>query len=124
MNLALAVGVGGALGAPLRYLIDLWVQERHTGRMPWGTFCVNVIGTFVLGVVLGLVSVGGLADGAAALLGTGLCGALTTYSTFSVEAVRLMEDGRARVALAYVALSLTLGILACLAGWSLALLLA
>lgn len=114
---ALAVAAGGAVGAPLRYLIDLWVQERHEWRLPWGTLTVNMIGTFVLGVVLAIAAAGGLSAGVEALLATGLCGALTTYSTFSVEAVRLVEDGYARAAAVYVGLSLGLGVLACLAGW-------
>lgn len=118
---ALAVALGGALGAPLRYLIDVWLQERNGGPFPRGTLAVNVIGTFVLGVVLGLAAGGSVGDGVVALLGTGLCGALTTYSTFSLDAVRLVEEGRARTAAAYVALSLILGIAAALAGWEVAL---
>lgn len=114
---ALAVAAGGAVGAPLRYLIDVWVQERRERRLPWGTFVVNMMGTFVLGVVLALAAAGGLSTGVEALLATGLCGALTTYSTFSVEAVRLVEDGYSRTAAAYVGLSLGLGVLACFAGW-------
>ncbi|WP_306318939.1 MULTISPECIES: fluoride efflux transporter CrcB [unclassified Streptomyces] len=85
---------GAMVGAPLRYLTDRAVQSRHDTVFPWGTFAVNVIGSFVLGLVTGAVAAGGAGDQVQLLLGTGLCGALTTYSTFSYETLRLAE-GRA-----------------------------
>jgi CrcB protein len=92
--IALLVAVGAAVGAPLRYLVDRAVQTRHDSLFPWGTFAVNATGSFILGA---------LATGAAhspgpvlALAGTGFCGALTTYSTFGYETVRLLQD-RARL---------------------------
>jgi fluoride exporter len=88
---ALLVALGAAVGAPLRYLVDRAVQARHDSLFPWGTFAVNVAGSFVLGVLTRAAVPAGLG----ALLGTGLCGALTTYSTFGYETVRLLED-RAR----------------------------
>ncbi|WP_018157686.1 fluoride efflux transporter CrcB [Demetria terragena] len=120
---ALAVAIGGALGAAMRYLIDVLVQERNRGPFPRGTLVVNVMGTFVLGLVLGLAEAGSLGSGAVALLGSGVCGALTTYSTFSVDTVRLLEEHRIPTAARYVGLSLALGMIAAVAGWSLALLL-
>lgn len=84
--------LGGAIGAPLRYLTDLFVQSRHEGVFPWGTFLVNVAGSMVLGVTAALVS-SGTSPWVFALVGTGFCGALTTFSTFSYEAVRLVEEG-------------------------------
>lgn len=92
---ALLVVLGAAAGAPLRYLLDRTVQSRHDSPFPWGTFSVNVLGSFVLGLVTGGLLAGGVPGSLAALLGTGLCGALTTYSTFSYETVRLVA-GRAR----------------------------
>src|SRR5215468_7286129 len=90
----LLVAIGAAIGAPLRYLVDRAVQARHDSVFPWGTFAVNTTGSFLLG---------GLAATAfhmpaplLALAGTGLCGALTTYSTFGYETVRLLQD-RARL---------------------------
>ena len=90
----LLVALGAAVGAPLRYLVDRAVQARHDSVFPWGTFAVNVTGSFILGA---------LAAGALhtpvpvlALAGTGLCGALTTYSTFGYETIRLLHD-RARL---------------------------
>jgi fluoride exporter len=87
----LLVALGAAVGAPLRYLVDRAVQARHDSVFPWGTFAVNVAGSFVLGVLVG--GAGALPGGVIALLATGLCGALTTYSTFGYETVRLIEDG-------------------------------
>lgn len=87
---ALLVVLGGAVGAPLRYLTDRWVTSRHDGGFPWGTFVVNMAGSLVLGVLVGAAA----SPAVTALVGTGFCGALTTYSTFGYETVRLA--GRAR----------------------------
>ncbi|MFJ7157588.1 fluoride efflux transporter CrcB [Streptomyces sp. NPDC101118] len=87
------VAVGGAVGAPLRYLTDRAVQSRHDSVFPWGTFTVNAVGSLVLGVLTGAVLAGRAGGALQALLGTGLCGALTTYSTFSYETLRLAERG-------------------------------
>jgi CrcB protein len=111
--------LGGALGAPMRYLTDLLIQSRHDSVLPWGTLTVNVVGSLVLGAVAS-----GVADGAApewllTLVGTGFCGALTTFSTFGFETVRLVEDGSWTEALVNVFLSLTVGLLACAGGWAL-----
>jgi fluoride exporter len=85
----LLVIVGAAVGAPLRYATDRIVQSRHDTGFPWGTFTVNVAGSFVLGVV-----VGGAPPGVVALVGTGFCGALTTYSTFGYETVQLATGSK------------------------------
>ena len=114
----LLVLLGGAVGAPSRYLVDRWVQSRHPSRFPWGTFTVNTIGCLVLGLVAGGVS---RADGPGwllTLLGTGFCGALTTFSTFSFETIRLVEEGATRVAVGYLLLSLAAGLAVCALGWS------
>jgi CrcB protein len=116
----LLVLVGGAIGAPLRYLTDLFVQSRHDSVFPWGTFAVNVVGSLVLGATAGAVAT---TDGPAwvlTLVGTGFCGALTTFSTFGFETVRLVEDGSLLEAALNVGASLVVGMAACVAGWSLA----
>jgi CrcB protein len=89
----LLVALGGAIGAPLRYLTDRAVQKRHDTVFPWGTFAANVSGCLVLGLVTGAVAAGAASSQAQLFMGTGLCGALTTYSTFSYETLRLVEDG-------------------------------
>ena len=113
----LLVLVGGAVGAPLRYLADLAVQRRHDSVFPWGTFAVIVVGSFVLGAVAAAVFVAGAPSWVLTLVGTGLCGALTTFSTFGFETVRLLEEGSARTALLNVVGSVLAGLLACVAGW-------
>ncbi len=113
----LLVLVGGAVGAPVRYLADLAVQSRHDSVFPWGTFAVNVVGSLVLGAVAAAVFVGGAPGWVLTLVGTGFCGALTTFSTFGFETVRLLEEGSARTALLNALGSLAAGLLACAAGW-------
>lgn len=104
MNWLLVV-VGGAFGAPLRYLTDRAVQARHSSGFPWGTLAVNAAGSVLLGAVTGAVAVGAASDSVQLLIGTGLCGALTTYSTFSYETLRLAETGRRFLAGANAAVS-------------------
>jgi CrcB protein len=82
------VAIGAAVGAPMRYLIDRTVQSRHDSVFPWGTFLINLSGCLILGGLAG----GTVATPVFALFGTGFCGALTTYSTFSYETVRLAEE--------------------------------
>jgi CrcB protein len=113
----LLVLVGGAVGAPVRYLADLAVQSRHDSVFPWGTFAVNVVGSLVLGAVAASVFVGGAPGWVLTLVGTGFCGALTTFSTFGFETVRLLEEGSARTALLNALGSLAAGLVACAAGW-------
>lgn len=116
---AVLVMLGGALGAPLRYLTDLMVQARHDTFFPWGTFTVNVFGSLVLGLTAASVSVGGGSTWVQTLVGTGFCGALTTFSTFGFETYRLIEDGSWLEAGINVAASLGAGALAYLLGWGL-----
>lgn len=113
----LMIAIGAALGAPARYLTDRAIQSRHETVFPWGTLTVNVVASLVLGFLAG--------DGASigptvsALVGTGFCGALSTYSTFSYETMRLAQDGARFYAVANVAVSLVGGIGAAALGWSL-----
>jgi fluoride exporter len=91
--IVLAVLAGGMLGAPARYLADRMIQARHDSVFPWGTFAVNMAGSAVLGFLLGAQSHLGLPAAVFALVGTGFCGGLTTFSTFGYETLRLLEDG-------------------------------
>lgn len=105
---ALLVAVGAALGATLRFVAAHYLD----GRFPGGTLLVNVVGSFVIGVV---VSTAPSAD-ATALLATGFCGGLTTYSAFAVQSVDRADRG-ARQGAAYVALTIGLALAACAVGF-------
>ena len=104
----LMVCLGAALGAPARYLTDRAIQSRHDTVFPWGTLVVNVVGSLILGVLVGLASRRDVPAAVVAAVGTGFCGALTTYSTFGFETVRLVEDG----ARFYAALNVLAGLVA------------
>ncbi|MBT2445557.1 fluoride efflux transporter CrcB [Streptomyces sp. ISL-43] len=106
----LVVIVGAAVGAPLRYLTDRAVQARHDSVFPWGTFVVNAVACLVLGALTGAVLDGAASSRLSLLLGTGLCGALSTYSTFSYETLRLAERGWGFLAAANAAGSVLVGL--------------
>lgn len=106
----LIVAAGGAVGAPLRYLTDRAVQSRHDTGFPWGTFTVNVVGSLILGLVAGAALSGSAGHRVELLIGTGLCGALTTYSTFSYETLRLAENRSKILAAANVVASISAGV--------------
>jgi len=112
------VAAGGAVGAPLRYLTDRFVQTRHDSLFPWGTFTVNVVGSAVLGVLAGAALVGGANSIWGLLIGVGFCGALTTYSTLSFETARLIEQRARLYAVANIAGSVVAGIGAVAAGYA------
>ncbi|MEG3628321.1 fluoride efflux transporter FluC [Streptomyces poriticola] len=119
MNWLLVVA-GAMVGAPLRYLTDRAVQSRHDSVFPWGTLAVNVVGSLALGLLTGAALAGAAGSRPVLLLGTGLCGALTTYSTFSYETLRLAETGAGRLAAANVVTSVATGLGAAFAGAALA----
>ena len=109
MSLILVIA-GAVVGAPLRYLSDRAVQTRHDTVFPWGTFAVNVVGSLILGVIRGAVTKGGLPPQVDLAMGTGFCGALTTYSTFSYETLRLLEGDARFFAAANVVASIVAGL--------------
>lgn len=110
----LTVAAGGALGAVLRHLASVRLAGR--GRIPWGVLAVNLVGSFIAGLALGLP----LDPTLQLILLTGFCGGLTTFSTLSVDTVQLIVDGQRRAAAASVLLNLALGIPAVLLGLGLA----
>lgn len=101
----LLVALGAAVGAPLRYLTDRVVQSFVGPGYPWGTLTVNVAGSLLLGFLAGWPA----STGVTALLGTGFCGALTTYSTFSYDVLRLTQQRMRFLALAYMLVTLLAG---------------
>ncbi|MER5220230.1 fluoride efflux transporter CrcB [Streptomyces flaveus] len=119
MNWLLVIA-GGMVGAPLRYLTDRAVQSRHATVFPWGTFTVNVVGCLILGTLTGAAAAGAASSHLQLLLGTGLCGALTTYSTFSYETLRLAEGGARFYATVNVIAGVVAGLGAAFVGVSIA----
>lgn len=115
MTDVLLVAIGAAIGAPTRYLADRFVQSRHQSPMPWGTMLVNVAGALAFGLLTGLVTGRDVPDQAVLALGVGFCGALTTFSAFAYETVRLWEAAPRR-AVINVVLSLGLGLSAAAVG--------
>lgn len=113
---ALWVVLGASVGAPLRYLTDRAVQSRHDSVFPWGTLLVNVAGSLLLGFLVALPA----NSSVAAVLGTGFCGALTTYSTFGFETMRLWENGFRLLACLNTGISIVAGLGAAYCGIALA----
>jgi CrcB protein len=114
----LLVAAGGAVGAVLRYVLDQLVSARVKGPFPWGTYLVNVLGCLVLGVLAGTASSAEVPNWVLPLLATGLCGGLTTFSTFSFETFRLAEDGAWSRAAANAVGSLVVGLSAAALGYA------
>lgn len=111
-----AVFVGGSLGGLARHgLAEAFTAGASDGTWPTGTLVANIAGAFLLGVVLAAFAAPHV-DRRAALLGPGLCGALTTFSALQIEVVRLADDGHAATAVALLAVTLAAGAAAVLAG--------
>lgn len=115
--LAFAVIGAGAVGAVLRYFTSV-LLARHP-RFPWAVLVVNVVGSAIGGLVLGLAERGDVSADVRLVLLTGLCGGLTTFSTLSVETIQLAIDGKTAVAVRSVAANLVLGIGAAAAAYAL-----
>ena len=118
--LVLGIAIAGAVGAPTRYLLEAWVQPRLTTAFPVATLVINVSGSLALGFLTGLVLYHAFPTTPKTVLGTGFCGAYTTFSTFAFDSVRLAEERKRRVALLNVAASLVLPALAAALGLALA----
>jgi len=119
---ALLVALGGALGSVLRWAMTIGIaRATREPAFPWGTLAVNLTGSLVIGVLLGLATDrGALAAPARLFLVTGLLGGFTTFSAFSWEALALLRAGHASAAGGYVAGSVLGGLAAAAAGWAIA----
>lgn len=112
----LCCAAGGAVGAPVRFLADRALTRRIVTELPIGTLLVNLSGSLLLGLVSGLGLHGHLSGTVEDVLGTGFCGAYTTFSTWSYETVRLLEEGEILEAAIYTGLSVLVGLAAAGAG--------
>jgi len=112
LNLLL-VGLGGSIGAVLRFTVTKKIGERYQGDWPLATFLINLLGSLGLGVIVGLK----LKEVIGLFLGVGFFGGFTTFSTFMYEAIFLMEEGLYRENIAYLLLSIAFGIIFFAAGY-------
>jgi CrcB protein len=113
----LLIALGGAGGAVARYLVDGFVSERTGAQVPWGTFVVNVSGSFVLGLLFALaIEADVLPAAIRAPLMIGFLGAYTTFSTLMLESWRLFASGSVALAVANVVGSVAIGAVAVIAG--------
>ena len=117
VGIVVGLAVAGAIGAPARYLVDAFVSHRTRAAFPWGTLVVNVTGCFLLGIIAGAAMYHAFPDTATVWLGTGFCGAYTTFSTFTFETTALLRDSRPLAALLYVGASVLLGLAASAIGY-------
>jgi CrcB protein len=113
----LLVLVGSAVGGLMRFITSYLIQQKIGARFPTGTFAVNLIGCFLIGMIFSLAAKNAQgSDDLKLLLATGFCGGFTTFSAFAIENMELFKSGNNLTALTYILLSVTLGIIATFAG--------
>jgi len=120
VKLVLAIAAGGALGAVARHQVSATVMRLAGAGFPWGTLAVNILGSFLMGVLIELMAQRlNIGQELRAFLTVGFLGAFTTFSTFSLDFATLFERGAGVAALGYAALSVVLAIAALFAGLAL-----
>lgn len=118
-SLSLIVGLGGFIGSALRYQVGVWIGVHSTPAFPWATFAVNIIGCFLIGLLLAEATKGRVSHEWKFFLSTGICGGFTTFSAFSAETLSLLQHGAHGMAAGYIAASVVGGLLAAAAGYAL-----
>lgn len=109
----LIVGTGGLIGTVMRYLVQVHIEKLMGSTFPLGTFLINILGSFIIGVVYGLVDKGNIMGPEWRLfLAVGLCGGFTTFSTFSADTLNLIKDNSFVQMLLYTGGSVLFGLLA------------
>lgn len=112
IKMMLLAGCGGFVGTALRFLVGKICAHVHLGGFPLGTFAVNVVGSFLIGLLFGLAENRGvLTPAASAVMITGFCGGFTTFSTFADDIFLLLQKGQWGIFLTYVISSLVIGVL-------------
>jgi CrcB protein len=112
MKLLLIIGTGSFLGGIFRYLLSLLIQTKTVSSFPLPTLIVNIIGCFLIGIVIGFFDKGEISNEWKLFLATGILGGFTTFSAFSNETIMLFKSGQATYALLYILASVILGLLA------------
>ncbi len=111
------IAAGGALGAAARYGVSGWVQNVRPAMFPWGTLCVNAVGSFLMGAFLGISELAPVSSTTRLLLAVGFLGAFTTFSTYSLETLNLFRDKEVMLGLVNIGLNNSLSLLAVLAAY-------
>ncbi|MDO9594646.1 MAG: fluoride efflux transporter CrcB [Lutibacter sp.] len=119
MRILLLIGTGSFIGGVLRYALSQFVQTKFLSAFPFGTFAVNIIGCFAIGMVFALSEKTNMSPEMRLFLATGICGGFTTFSAFSNETFSLMRNGQLFYASAYITSSVLFGLLATFIGYSL-----
>lgn len=112
----LLVGFGGFIGSTLRYLTYIFIDKRHALSFPMSTFTVNIIGSLVLGIIIGLSLKDNVNENMRLFLAVGICGSYTTFSTFALENISLLTQKDLFVSFIYITASIVLGLGAALLG--------
>ncbi len=115
----IAVGFGGFIGSIARYLISK-VELQHGGKFPINTLIVNIVGAVLIGYIISSAKNSGMSEEKLLFLKVGLCGGLTTFSTFSVETLGYIQSGNVLMGIAYSAVSVVLCVLGVMIGLKLA----
>lgn len=113
----LLIGSGSFLGGIFRYLLSLFIQSKTTSTFPFGTLGVNILGCFLIGLIIGYINKENLANEWYFFLVTGLLGGFTTFSAFSMESVNLFSNNQPTYAIIYIGLSVILGLSATFAAY-------
>jgi len=117
IRLLLIVTAGSGIGGAARYLIQYYAQSKLSFNFPWGTWAINIIGSFIIGLFFALSEESKfISQEARVFLMAGLCGGFTTFSAFTIENYKLIQNGQATTALLYIVSSVVVGILAIYAG--------
>jgi CrcB protein len=119
MKTTLLIGLGSFIGGITRYLLSRIIQTQFATVFPFGTFAVNVVGCFLIGLVFGWSSKNYLEPTWQLFLTTGVLGGFTTFSAFSMETITMMSAGQTTTAIFYVVLSVVVGLAGTVAGYAL-----
>ena len=120
MKQIILVFIGGGFGSVLRFIIGKWLNSNETG-IPYGTFATNILGSLLIGIILGLAAKNdSLSQNQTLLLATGFCGGFTTFSTFAMQSQGLLFDQKPFQAILYLTLSVVVGVVLAYLGLKLA----
>lgn len=120
MKLIFAVGIGGAIGSVLRYLVNrIFITYYPQSSLPYATFTVNIVGSLAIGILMAWSVKDNVQEWWKPLLITGLCGGFTTFSALTMESLTMLKEGRIGIFFLYISFSIILGLFATFLGYKL-----